>query len=125
MTRPGFPGFQTLATLTIASAASTSSALDLNAAGGWPSWSRLGLGYVTFSTGAALQVQGSADGTTYKNIHTLVPTSSAVQFQPLAIATSVSGTGYAVFQTPPFRYIRFLASATITDGGVITVYGAD
>lgn len=124
MTRPGYPAFQSLGSLTIASAASTSSALDL-ATTGWAGWSRLAVGYVTFSTGAALQVQGSADGTTYKNVFTLVPTSSAVQFQALAVATNVSGTGYGVFDTPPFRYVRFVASAAIVDGGIINVYGAD
>ncbi len=121
MTRQGYPPVgNALGTIAIASAASTSSALDLGGAG----WSRLAVGYVTFSTGAALAVQGSADGSTYKNVHTLLA-SSAAQYQPLAVATSVSGTGYAVFATPPFRYIRFLASAVIDDGGSITVYGAD
>ena len=121
MTRQGYPPLASLGTVAIASAASTSSALDLAGAG----WSRLAVGYVTFSTGAALQVQGSSDGSIYKNVHNLVPSSSAAQYQPLTVATSVSGTGYAVFQTPPFRYVRFIASATIDNGGVISVFGAD
>jgi hypothetical protein len=122
VTRQGYPPVgNALGTIAIASAASTSSSLDLGGAG----WSRLSVGYVTFSTGAALTVQGSADGSTFKNVHNLVPTSSAAQYQPLTVATSVSGTGYAVFATPPFRYVRFLASAAIDDGGSITVYGAD
>lgn len=123
MTRPGYaPQAQVIGTVNIASAASTSSSLDLGTTAGW---SRLAVGYATFSTGAVLTVQGSVDNTTFKRINVLVPTSSTAQFQPLTIPTSVSGTGYAVFGTPPFRYIRFLADATITDGGVITVYGAD
>ncbi len=123
MTRPGYPPFsQSLGTVAIASAASTSSSLDLTEAG----WSRLAVTYnAAFSTGAACTVQGSLDNTTFKNIHTIVPTSSAVQFQPLVVATSVSSTGFAVFPAPGFRYIRFLASATIDNGGLITVYGAD
>lgn len=121
MTRPGYPPLSSLGSVAIASAASTSSSLDLAGAG----WSRLAVGYVTFSTGAALQIQGSADNTTFKNVHVLVPTSSAAQYQPLTVATTVSGSGYAVFGAPPFRYVRFVASATIDNGGVITVYGAD
>jgi hypothetical protein len=76
------------------------------------------------STGAALQVQGSADDSTYKNVHVLVPTSSAAQYQPLTIATSVSATGYAVFPAPGLRYVRFVASDVVNNGAVITVYGA-
>lgn len=122
MTRYGYPpNAPALGTVLIASAASTSSSLDLGQAG----WNRLAVGYATLSTGAALQVQGSGDDTTYKNIHVLVPTSSTAQYQPLVIATSVSGTGYAVFDKPPFRYVRFIASATIDSGAVITVFGAD
>lgn len=121
-TRPGYPPYsQSLGSVAIASGASTSSSLDLTAAG----WGRLALSYATFSTGAALQVQGSVDNSTFLNVHTLVPTSSAAQYQPLVVATSVSATGYAVFPAPPFRYVRFIASATIDNGGVITVYGAD
>lgn len=122
MTRQGFPPFsQSLGSVAIASGASTSSSLDLTMAG----WSRLAVTYATFSTGAALQVQGSADNSTFKNVHVLVPTSSAAQYQPLTVATSVSGTGYAVLPSPALRYIRFLASGTIDGGGSITVYGAD
>jgi len=121
MTRQGYPPLGQATSLTIASAASTSSSLDLGAAG----WSRLVVTYATMSTNAALQVQGSADDSTYKNVHVLVPNSSTAQFQPLTVATSVSGTGYAVFQAPPFRYVRFVASAAIDNGGIISVYGAD
>lgn len=123
MTRPGYqPQAQSLGSVAIASGASTSSSLDLGTTAGW---SRLALGYATFSTGAVLQVQGSSDDSTFKNVHVLVPSSSAAQYQPLTIATSVSGTGYAVFAAPPFRYVRFVADATIANGGVITVFGAD
>jgi hypothetical protein len=106
----------------IASGATTSSSLDLGTQAGW---SRLAVTYVTMSTGAALQVQCSADDSAFKNAHVLVPTSSAAQYQPLVIATSVSGTGVAVFASPPFRYVRFVADVAPANGGVITVYGAD
>jgi hypothetical protein len=124
MTRAGYaPNAQLLGSVTIASGASTSSSLDLGTTAGW---SRLAAGYAAAaSTAAALSIQGSVDDSTYKNIHVLVPTSSTAQYQPLTIATAVSSTGVAVFQAPPFRYIRFLASATIDSGGIITVYGAD
>lgn len=121
-TRPGYPPFsQSLGSVVIASAASTSSSLDLGMAG----WKRLAVKYATFSTGAALTVQGAVDDSTFRTVHTLVPTSSTAQFQPLTIATSVSGTGFAVFDAPPLRYVRFVADAVIANGGVITVYGAD
>jgi hypothetical protein len=121
MTRQGYPPLGQVATATIASAASTSGSIDLAQAG----WSRLAVTYATMSTGAVLRVQGSNDNSTFKNVHTLVPTSSAVQFQQLSIATSVSGTGYAVFEAPPFRYVRFVGDAVVNDGAVISVYGAD
>lgn len=121
MPAPGFPPLsQAMSACSIASAASTSNSIDL----GFAAYSRLVLTYATMSTGAALQVQGSVDDSTFKNVHTIVPTSSAAQYQPLTIATSVSATGYAVFQAPGLRYVRFLASATVDNGAVITVYGA-
>ncbi len=120
-TRPGYPPFsQSLGTATMSAAAATSTAVDLTQAG----WTRLAVTYASFSTGAALQVQGSVDNTTFLNVHTLVPNSSAAQYQPLVIATSTSGS-YAVFQAPPFRYVRFIASAAPDTSGAITIYGAD
>ncbi len=120
-TRPGNPPFsQLLGSPAIASGASTSSALDLGTAG----WGRLAANYTAAATAAALSIQGSVDNSTFKNVFNLVPTSSAAQYQALVVATSTSG-GYAVFTAPPFRYIRFIASAVIDDGTAITVYGAD
>jgi hypothetical protein len=77
------------------------------------------------STGAALTVQCSADDSTFKNAHVLVPTSSTAQYQPLVIASAVSATGVAILQAPPFRYVRFVADVAPANGAVITVYGAD
>ena len=120
-TRPGNPPFsQSLGAATIANAAATSTAVDLTQAG----WGRLAVTYASFSTGAALQVQGSVDNSTFRDVFTLVPTSSAAQYQPLTIATATSG-GFAVFAAPPFRYVRFVASAAMDTSGAITVYGAD
>lgn len=99
----------------IASGASTSSGLDLQDFGS----KRLGVRFVTMSTGAALTVYGSSDGQAYYPVHERVNTSS-VQYQPLVVATSVSGA-WAVFDTPPFRYLQFVASATITNGASFTV----
>ncbi len=121
MTREGYPPFaQPIGSVAIASAATTSSSLDLTVAG----FTRLAVTYATFSTGAVLTVQGSVDNSTFKTVHTLVPTSSVAQHQPLIIATAVSATGYAVFAAPPFRYVRFLSDTAPDNGGVITVYGA-
>ncbi len=114
------PLSQAMSACTIASAASTSNSIDL----GLKAYERLVVTRAAaFSTGAALTVQGSVDDSTFKNVFTLVPTSSAVQYQQLIIATATS-TGFAVIPTPGMRYVRFLASDTIDNGGVITVYGA-
>ena len=122
MPAPGYPPLsQAMSACTIASAASTSNSIDLGLKG----YERLVVTRAAaFSTGAALTVQGARDDATYKNIFVLVPTSSAVQYQQLIVGTAVSSTGYAVFASPGLRYIRFLASDTIDNGGVITVYGA-
>lgn len=103
----------------IASGASTSSAIDLGDKG----FTNLALNAVTMSTGAAITVDGSTDNSTYYVVHERVNT-APVQYQSLTVATNTSG-GWAVFQAPPFRYLRFRTSAVVSGGVSITVVAQD
>lgn len=107
----------------IASAASTSSYIDL----GDKTYSLLAVQYpMSMSTGAMLTVYGcTTAGGTYLPVYERVNT-APVQHQVLTIGTNTSG-GWAVIDAPPFRFIKFIASATVTDGGtnVITVIAQD
>ena len=100
----------------VASGASTSSAIDL----GDRPFRQTAVKYVTMSTGAAVNVWGSADGTSFYKVQERVNTST-VQYQELFIATSVSGANWAVFPTPPFRYLQFTTSAVVSGGVSFTV----
>ena len=102
----------------IASGASTSSSLDLGTDGR----RRLGLTYVTMSTGAMVTVYGSEDGTTFKPVHERVNT-APVQYQALTVATTTSGS-WAYFDAPPIRYLQFITSAVVS-GGVSFTLTAD
>lgn len=106
-------------TVQIASAASTSSYLNM----GSKSFRQMAVYYGTMSTGAMLSVQGSTDGTNFYTVHERVNT-APVQYQSLTIATSVSGA-WAVFDSPPFPYVRFVASAVVNDGVIISVAADD
>ncbi len=99
----------------IGSAASTSSYIDL----GDKTYSKMAVKYPTsMSTGAALAVYGCDTSTgTFLPVYERVNT-APVQYQALVVATNTSG-GWAVFDAPPFRYVQFCASATVTDGGGI------
>jgi hypothetical protein len=101
----------------IASAASTGTFLDLSD----KSFTKMAVKYPTMSTAAMLTVYGSESATgTYLPVFERVNT-APVQHQALTIATSTSGA-WAVFDAVPFRYVKFVASATVTDGsGAITV----
>lgn len=99
----------------IASGASTSSSLDL----GDKSYRQMATYYGTMSTGAALTVYGSTDGTNFYPAHERVNT-APVQYQALTIATSTSGA-WAVFAAPPFRYVQFVASAVVSGGVALKV----
>ncbi len=103
----------------IASAASTSSYIDM----GDKSYRRMGVYYGTMSTGAALTVYGGTTTTALYPVFERVNTSS-VQYQALTVATNVSG-GWAYFDCPPFRYVQFVASATVTNGVTIQVSADD
>lgn len=95
----------------IASAASTGTYVDL----GGKSYAKLAVQFPTMSTAAALTVYGAtaSDGT-FLPVHERVNT-APVQYQALTIATSTSGA-WAVLEPLPFRYVKFVASATVTDG---------
>lgn len=102
----------------IASAASTSSAIDL----GDKAFTKLAVNF-SMSTGHALSVFGGITSTSLKLVNERVNT-APVQYQSLTVATNTSG-GWAVLDAPPFRYIQFAASATVNDGGSITVIAQD
>ncbi len=97
----------------IASATSTSTFFDL----GDKSFTKMAVKYPTsMSTGAMLTVFGCDTSTgTYLPVHERVNT-APVQHQALTVGTSTSGA-WAVLDAPPFRYVKFCASATVTDGG--------
>ena len=95
----------------IASGASTSSAIDL----GDRPFRQMAVYYGTMSTGAAVSVWGSANNSSFYQVHERVNT-APVQYQALTVATSVSGA-WAAFASPPHRYVQFTTSAVV-DGGV-------
>lgn len=104
----------------IASAASTGTHIDM----GGKSFAKWAVKFPTMSTGAALTIYGSADGSSFAPAHERVNT-APVQYQVMTIATSVSGS-WAVMDALPFRYVKFAASATVTDGsGSITIVAQD
>lgn len=96
----------------IASGTSTSSSIDF----GTKTYTKMAVLYPTsMSTGAMLTVFGSTDDSAFYTVQERVNT-APVQYQALTIATGTSGS-WAVFDAPPFRYLKFAASATVTDGG--------
>lgn len=104
----------------IASAASTGAAIDL----GGKSFSKVFVRLPTMSTGAACTLYGSTDNSTFGPLYERVNT-APVQFQTMVVATNTSG-GFAELGAIPFRYIKFAASATVTDGsGSFTVVCMD
>lgn len=105
-----------------ASGASTSGAIDM----GDKSFSKWAVTYATMSTGALVTVLGSDSSSgTYKQINQLVPSTSTVAYQAMQIATAISGSGWAVFDAPPIRYIKFITSDVVSGGVSYTVYAAD
>lgn len=105
----------------IASAASTSTYMDLSD----KSFTKLAVKFPSMSTSAALTVYGCETATgTYLPVQERVNT-APVQYQALTIATTASGS-WAVMAAVPFRYVKFVASATVTDGsGSITIMAQD
>jgi hypothetical protein len=102
----------------IASGASTSSYIDT---GGRP-FNKMAVGYVTMSTGALVTVYGcdTAEGT-YRAIMVGDVNTAAAEFNALTIATAVSGSGWAVVDATPFRYMHFRTSAVVSGGVSFTV----
>lgn len=104
-----------------ASGASTSSFLDM----GGKSYTEMAVKYTTMSTGALVSVYGCDTSTgTFQPVQVLVTTTATVAYQNLQIPTSTSG-GWAVFQTPPFPYLRFVTSAVVSGGVSYTVICSD
>lgn len=103
----------------IASGASTSSSIDL----GMKSYTKMGLNAVTMSTGAAITVYGSVDDATYYTVQERVNTAT-VQYATLTVATTTSG-GWAQFDAPPYRYVKFTTSAVVSGGVSFTVVASD
>ena len=93
-----------------ASGASTSSALDLGTRG----FTSVFFNAVTMSTGAAITVLGSQDGTTFYPVNERVNT-APVQYQTLTVATTTSGT-WVQLPNVSLRYLQFTTSAVVSGG---------
>lgn len=106
----------------VASGASTSSFLDL----GGKSYTKLAVNYVTMSTGMVVNVFGCPTSAgTYLQCNQLVTNTATVVYQPLQIATAVSGSGWAIFDAPPFRYIELVCTGVVSGGVSFTVQAFD
>ncbi len=109
-------------TVEVASGASTSSFIDL----GDKSYSEIAVNYVTMSTGMVVNVFGCpASAGTYLQVNQLITNTATVVYQPMQIPTSVSGSGWAVFACPPFRYIKFVCTGVVSGGVSFTAIAAD
>ncbi len=106
----------------VASGASTSSFIDL----GGKSYTRMAVNYVTMSTGMVVNVFGCPTATgTYLQANQLVESTATVVYQPYQINTAVSGSGWAVFSSPPFRYIQLVCTGVVSGGVSFTVMAFD
>lgn len=94
----------------IASAASTGTHVDF----GTKAFSKVFVKLPTMSTGAACTLYGSVDSTNFYPVLERVNT-APVQWQTMVVATSTSGAFVELGQLP-FRFVKFAASATVTDG---------
>ncbi len=106
----------------VASGASTSSFIDL----GDKSYTKLAVNYVTMSTGMVVNVFGCpASAGTYLLVNQLITNTATVVYQPMQIATAVSGSGWAVFEAPPFRYVQLVCTGVVSGGVSFTVHAFD
>ena len=96
---------------TILSGASTVTSINLTG----QSFSKVFAQVGTMSTGAALSVYGSADGSDFRPIYERVNTAT-VQWQAIVIATSVTGGIVSLNDLTGIPYAQFRASGTV-DGG--------
>lgn len=108
----------------IASGASTSSYIDM----GGKSYTQMAVNYVTMSTGMIVGVYGSpvTDGTIpFAQVNGLVTNTATVAYQKLQIVTAVSGSGWAVFNCPPFPYLQFVGTGVVSGGASFTIMAFD
>lgn len=105
----------------IASAASTGTFIDF----GEKTFTKMAVKFPSMSTAAMLTLFGcDTSGGTYAPVLERVNT-APVQHQTMTIATSTSGA-WVQFDMPPLRYLKFAASATVTDGsGAFTIVVQD
>lgn len=102
---------------TIASGASTASIVSFEKA-----YSKVFVEVSTMSTAAELAVFGSSDGSTFRPIFERIKT-APVQYQAVVIATTATN---AISPLDfGFPYLQFRASAVVSGGVSITVYGTD
>lgn len=102
---------------TLASGAATAD-FDLSKRG----WRTVFLEIPSLSTNAAIDVAGSADGSTYKQIYLSVNTSTA-QWGALTIPSSVANA--SVELPVSYQYIRLTTSAAVADGATFKAICAD
>lgn len=105
-------------TATIASAATASTVIDL----GDKSYKNWAIN--PSNMGDVFTVYGSTTSTgTFAAVNERVNT-APVQYQSLTVATSVSGS-WGVIDAPPFRYVKFISAAAVTNGSTITLIAQD
>lgn len=114
---------QKLGVCTIASGAAESSALLI----GGRSYNKFFIQVGTMSTAANIAIQNSMDdGSTYYNVYHPPVNSSAVQANQLYISSGVgTGGGAICVRDVPFNKIKFVATAVVSGGVSLTVYGCD
>lgn len=104
---------------TIVSGASTSSGVNLTR-----SWEKIYVAIPSMSTSALINIQVSVDsGTTYFPLQGIVPNTSSVQANGIAIASSV-GAGSGLIEIPGGSgapYIRFVATGVVSGGVILKV----
>lgn len=76
-------------------------------------WRRVWVQSPTFSTGADLAVQGSLDGTTYRQLTWEHGNTSTSSYNSVIVGTG--STGNFVQIPPGFPFYRFVATATVCD----------
>lgn len=108
-------------TTTIASAATISTFIDL----GTKSYTKFLVTVASMSTNAELTLFGSPSSAAalFQPIQERVNT-APVQYQAVLITTASSGN-WLTIDGVPVRYVKFLASATVTGGGTINLIAQD
>lgn len=104
----------------IASGASTVTSIDL----GTKSFSKVFVEVSTMSTAAAIDVFGSADGTTFRPVFERINT-APVQYQTMFVASGVGANGGIAPIATGFRYVQFRASAVVSGGVTLKLHCSD